>query len=302
MAVPPPATAAPGTGPAAPTPVGPAAPAVLTQPATLRTGSSRTALTASTQMTRHLTTTSTVDYSVGGGVDEASRAALPIIRGPRGELSATYSLTRLDGLETRIAAQHTTASSGTCSPLLVNVPAGATCATTGDTAQISEAWLRRLTRTSTATLAGGASLGHVRLRPEDPFITHVYPVIRASFTHERVVEDLHTFLRVDAQLAPLIDVRTGIVDQRAQGSILLSIPIQRVTLAGSFSGTRSVSSPYVQPVTGLQGVFEVAYRVDRHVSLGAGGRYAWQVQTGQPSISASAAFVQATFRASQLHF
>jgi hypothetical protein len=292
----------PTTGPAIPTPVGPATPAPLTQPAVLKTASSRTVLTGAAQLSRRLTATSLLEYSTSGGVDDASRAFLPLLSGPRAEAIGTYRLTRLDGLETRVGAQRTTTTAGPCSPLLTNVPPGSVCSSSADTAQATEGWLRRLTRTSTATLAAGASLVHLRVRLEDPFITRAYPVVRASFVHDRLVEDVHAIVRVDAAVAPGIDLRTGTVDQRATAAVVLTLPISRVTLTGTFSGARTLYTLFAQPTTALQGAFDVEYRVDRHVGVGGGLRYGFLAQDGQPVIATSAAFVQATFRASQLHF
>jgi hypothetical protein len=294
------AQGAPAVGPAAPAPVG--VPAQLTPPTTLRTGSSRTTLTATTQLSRRWVTTTLVEFAIAGGLDTASRQTLPLLRGPRGEASALYTLTRLDALETRLSVQRGTAGEGPCSPAIANVQLGATCEPVTDTAQLTEAWRRRLTRSSQITLAGGAAVGSVRLRSEDPFVDRVYPVFRSTFEHERVVSDIRTLVRVDALLAPTIDVRTGVLDERAQASITLTVPVRPVTFIGSFTGARSVTSPFVQPLKSLTGVFEAEYRVSAITSVGAGVRYVWQEQEGFPSIAGEAAFVQATFHAPQARF
>jgi hypothetical protein len=293
--------ATPPPGPAAPPPAGPTTP-TLAAPTTLRMGSSRTVLATALTLSRRWTATTAVEYVMAGGVDTASQANLPLLRGPRGEATATYAATRLDGLETRASVQRGTTTEGLCSPAIADVPVGATCAPVTDTGQITEAWQRRLTRDSQATLGAGAAWTAVRIRPEDRFVDRLFPVVRASFEHARVVQDIRTIVRLDALLAPTIDVRTGVLDQRAQGSVALTLPFHEVTLSGSFSAARSVSSPFVRPLTALTGVLETAYHFSRVSEIGGGVRYALLEQEGLPRIAGGAAFLQATFHAPRTRF
>jgi hypothetical protein len=184
----------------------------------------------------------------------------------------------------------------------VGVAVGAICAPIVETGQLLESWQHRLTRTSAATLGGGAAAARMRLKPGDPYVDRVYPVLRGTFEHARVVENVRTSVRVDALVAPAIDVRTGTLDQRGQASISLTVPMRRVTFSGSFAGARSIASPAVRPLKSLTGVFETTYRMTRVTSLGAGVRYAWQEQDGLATIAGGAAFMQVTFTVPEAHF
>jgi len=192
-------------------------------PSAIIFGNSRTVLTSRVQLSRLWSASTSLEYSLAGGLDAASRQTLPFLHGPSGEASVLYALSRIDGLETRVAAQRSESTVGLCSPIIQGVFLGETCNPTAETAQLTEAWRRRLTRTAQTSLGVGGSYVHLRLRDEDPFVNRLYPVVQASFTttfvRPRLNEEARSSLRIDAQMAPLVDVRTGIIDQRAQALV-----------------------------------------------------------------------------------
>jgi hypothetical protein len=116
------------------------------------------------------------------------------------------------------------------------------------------------------------------------------------------VEQVRTVVRLDAQVAPIVDFRTGIIDDRAQGTLTLQLPLRNVTMTGALSGTRSVDSLFTEPVTSVQGNFEMEYRVERYLGVGGGIRYAWQEQPTVGTFSTGILFVEATFRVPQMKF
>jgi hypothetical protein len=294
---------APAGGPSAPPPSGGAGgPApLLPNPAVLRFGSSRTVLTAELQLTRRWLGASSVEYGVAGGVDEDSRALLPFVRGPRAEARASFSATRLDSLETRASVLRTDTSTAPCSAAVRDAAPGASCSPTAEAAQLTESWQRRLTRRAQLSVGAGASVVGVRLLPEDPFVEKVFPVALASFQHERQ-RNLPTSLRLEAQVGPLLDVRTGIVDELAQATLDSRLTIRPVTLIFTLGATHSLGSQFVEAAGSLQGSFEAEYRVDDYVSLGTGVRYAWQEQGGVQTFSGGSAFAQVTLRAPPARF
>jgi hypothetical protein len=303
-------------GPAGPggVPVTGGAPvAAVVPPATIRTMSSRTGLASQVQLSRRWQATSLVEYQMGGGVDEASRATLPFVHGPRAEASATYAATRLDGVESRLSLQHGFTSTGPCSPILTNIPLGTICAPQTSSAVLTEGWRRRLGHSDTIALGAGASYGTVRLLAGDRPYTRLYPAFRASFDHsapapQAAAPDSHqapratSALHVEASVTPVVDQRTGVLDERGQASAGLTIPIDGLTLTGTFSGARSITSPFIEPVTILTGVLDAGYHVSRVLELGTGVRYIWQIQSGFPTIAGGAAFVAATLHAPQIRF
>lgn len=293
------------------TPPGPTAPPAtslppgaqaLAAPATIFFGRSTTTLATRLTLSRRWFASTSLAYTLGGGLDAASRAALPFVGGPRAEALASYSLTRGDVLDSRAAAQHGTATASPCSAAISGVTAADTCSPLAESVQLTESWRRQLTRSTQAWLGGGASVVHVRLRPTDPNVDRVYPVALTGFLHEHEVNGIRTLIRFDAQVSPLLDARTGVLDERATGTLSVTLPFRRLALLTALAGTRSIASPFVRPVKVVQGTAEAEYRVSPLLTLGVGGRYAWQEQAGIGEFAGGLVFAQATFHAPQLKF
>jgi hypothetical protein len=276
---------------------------LLASPVSVLYGSSRTDLTSQVAFSRRWTGTSLVEFAVQGGADAASQLVLPIVEAPRAEATLKWSETRNDALETKVTAMHSDASVGPCfTALITPQPLGSLCEPTGDLVQGTETWRHRLSRHTEAWIGAGPAFVLARLAPRTAYEDAAYPVFLAGFQYLRTVEDVKTVLRLDAQLAPLVDLRTGIVDDRAQGTLTLSVPLRDVTLTGALSGTRSVETLLSQPVESVQGSFEMEARVDPELSVGAGVRYVWQDQAGIGVFATGLAFVQATFRTRRFRF
>jgi hypothetical protein len=284
-------------------PVGGSTVQLLAAPETVTFGASRTDLTSRIHFSRLWLGTGLLEYSIQGGLDASSRTALPIVKGPRADVTLAYSATRLDTIETRFAGATSIASIGLCSPTLLNpFPIGAECQPEAGNAQVTLAWRRRLSRHSEAWIGAGPSLVVARLRPSDSYTEATYPAAIGGFQYLSSVEQVRTVLRFDAQIAPLVDVRTGIIDDRAQGTLTLSLPFRDLTVTGSASGSRSIDPLFAEPVTSALGSFEVDYRIERYLSLGGGVRYAWQDQATLGAFSSGLLFVQATVRAPTVRF
>jgi len=290
--------------PGAPAPVtGTPGVQALANPATLHFGSSRTDLTSQVTVSRRWVETNLIEYAVQGGTDAASRAILPVVYGPRAEATVRYSASRIDAAETSVSGAHSDSTSGACFPALINpLPAGSICEPTGDTLQATETWRHHFTRQSEAWLGAGPAVVAARLRPSSAYEDAVYPAVLAGFQYKRSVEHVRTVLRFDAQIAPLVDVRSGIVDDRAQGILTLQVPLRDVNVLGGLSATRSVASLLSQPVSAVRGSVEVEVKLDPELSVGAGVRYAWQEQTGFGAFSSGLAFIQATFHGTDIRF
>ncbi|HEX8790757.1 MAG TPA: hypothetical protein VF765_07380 [Polyangiaceae bacterium] len=257
----------------------------LTPPATLLYGSSRTSLAAQYALSRRWSASATIDYSITGGLDAPSRAFLPVVRSPRGEGAIQYSLTRLDGLGTRLSALRADTSSGPCSVALTTLPPNSTCSPIVEEVQLEEAWTHRLTRTSDVSFGGGATFVHEQSRAIDPFVDVLYPVARATFTDSEGTTDSALQLRFEALLAPVLDIRTGILDERVQANATAAVPIRRVTIDGGLGATRSIASQFLQPLTTVQAFVEAEYALSKTVGVGGGVRFAWQNQEGAGSFT-----------------
>jgi hypothetical protein len=292
---------------------------LLAPPSTINFGSSRTDLTGRFILSRRWLATSLLEYLAQGGLDSASRAVLPVVSGPRAEVVAAFKATRIDAVETKLtgSASVTSGTLAGASPvtagaalpttscvvgLITPLPIGAECSPEGFTLGLTETWRRQLSRHAEAWLGAGPVFVEARLGPELPYASAVYPTGAAGFQYRSSVEQVRTLLRLDAQVAPIVDVRTGIIDDRAQATLTLQLPLHNVTMTGALSGTRSVDSLYTEPVTSVQGNFEMEYRVERYLGVGGGIRYAWQEQPTVGTFSTGLLFVEATFRVPQMKF
>jgi hypothetical protein len=276
---------------------------LLANPVSVLYGSSRTDFTSQVALSRRWLSTTLLDYSVQGGADAAAQEVLPLVFGPRAEQTLRWSVTRIDAIESKVTGAHSDASAGPCfTALLQPLPVGSICEPTGDIAVWTETWRRRMSRHTDAWIGAGPAFAIARLLPAAPYVYATYPSVLAGFIYRSSVETVRTILRLDAQLAPVVDLRSGIVDDRAQGTLSLQLPLRDVTMTGALSGTRSVESLLSQPVESVQGSFEIEDRIDPELSVGAGARYAWQEETGLGAFSSGLVFIQATFRTRELRF
>jgi hypothetical protein len=287
--------------PVTPTPVG-GGPQLLAQPATLLFGSSRTVLASQLAFSRRWSGTASIEYDVQGGLDAASQAYLPFVSGPRADATATYALTQVDSLQTRASALESSASSSPCSPVAINVPPGSSCDPAVQEVLVTETWQHRLSRTWQSALGAGASYLRARLRDEQPYEQFVYPVGSASI--ERVTGPLENrnIIRLEALVSPVLDVRIGVLDERAQATFDVSQRFRNTTVRGRVAAARSIESPLVEPATFFQTSLETDVRLSPIVSVGGGIRYAWQEQAPLGAFSGGFVFAGVTFSAPEIRF
>jgi hypothetical protein len=284
----------------------------LANPETVDYGASRSDLNLRYQFSRRSFTEILLEYGIQGGLGAASQTILPVVQGPRAEALIGYKASRVDTVETHLIGATSSSTPIDCSPYLINpLPNNELCQPNAYSAQLTEMWRRQLTRHSEVWIGAGPGLVLARLSPDYNYTHAVYPIVVAGFQYARTLESIKPVLRFDFQVAPLIDVRTGIIDDRAQGTLTLTVPIRYLKLTGSLSGSRSVDPLFAEPVTSILGNFEADYRLESYVSLGGGIRYAWQEQTlydqttqtkSTGVYSTGMLFVQATFRAPTLRF
>jgi hypothetical protein len=275
---------------------------LLAPPGSIDFGGSRTSLGSELRVTRRWLGSLRVEYGVQGGLGASSQALLPLVRGPRAEAGADFRASRIDSLATRASVLRSDTSTAPCYPALLGVTAGDTCAPTAEAGELREVWRHNLTREDTATATAGASYVHARLRPADSFRDVVYPLAVIGFEHATGRETARSVFRAEGQIAPVVDLRTGAIDERAQTTVSLTAPLRSVLLSGTLAAARSLDSPFIQPVTVVQAACEAEYRVDRYIGVGGGLRYAWQHQDPIGTFSGALAFVQITVRAAEVRF
>jgi hypothetical protein len=285
----------------------------LTQPASIDIGSSRTFLASDLELSRVTTFGADVGYTIQGGLDAAAQAVLPLLQGPRADAHLLVKATRVDTFVTDALVQRSDAESGPCSALIPGVTAADECQVESYIGQTSESWRRRLAPHDTISLGAGLAVARTRIRSSDTFATYVYPVALASYEHEtRLVASAlelspdtgsaHAVLRVDAQIAPYIDVLTGAEDYRAQGTISLTVPFYRTTVRVAMWSMKSIESQFIAPVTMYRVDVDLDHRLSDVLSVGIGARYAWQDQAPFGVLQTGILLAQATVRAPIFHF
>lgn len=275
---------------------------LLAQPVTLLYGSSRTVLASQFGLSRRWSGTASIEYDIAGGLDASSRAYLALVKGPRADATATYSLTEIDKLETRASALASTATSAPCSPAALDVPAGSNCDPSAEEGLLTETWGHRLSRAWTSALGAGASYVRVRLTDVQPYEQSVYPVGSASIERATGPVESRNVIRLEALLNPVLDVRTGLLDERGQASFYVSQRFRKTTALGRVAAAHSIESPLMQPATLFMTSLEIDEELSKIVSVGGGISYAWQEQGGLGTFSGGYAFAFLTVRAPEIQF
>src|ERR1700690_2226548 len=262
---------------------------------TLELGSSSTDATLSQRVGRRLRVSLSGGYLVSGGIDAASQAYLPEQYGPRASASVIYQLSRRDSLNTRASAEEISTTGG-C-PSLAPTMSGI-CHERVDAARLDETLRRRLSRTTTLSLGGGLALYDIDAY--GTVATIIYPVALATLAYRFGVRGTRT-LSLSAELAPIVDDRTGLASERVQENVNLTDRIDRMlTLHFGVSGLETVpplvgSDPY--PVTIVTGSVDAILHLHRQVDLRIGAQALWQDQTGYGTLWSIFGYAALTVRA-----
>jgi len=275
---------------------------LLAEPVTLLYGSSRTVLASQVVFSRRWSGTASIEYWMQGGVDAASQAYLPFVSGPRADASATYALTRIDSLQTRASGLESSSTNAPCSPAAIGVRTSLPCDPTAQEAIATETWQHHLSPEWTSALGAGAAWVRLKLQAPQLYSTFVYPVGSASIERATGPVENRNIVRLEALVTPVLDVRIGLLDERGQATLDVSQQFGKTKLTSRVTGTRSLDSQLMQPVTGFGASLETEVQVSTVVSVGGGIRYAWQEQDNIGTLSGGYIFAGVTLRAPEIHF
>lgn len=259
---------------------------LLTAPQTLQLGSSNTTFVATTNLTRRAIASADAGYSLAGGVDASSRAALPLLFGPRAGASLSYAVSRTDRWITAATGQHLDSTIALCPPPVTGVvqpqmpvtPAALDCQPESDIVQGSESWSHRFSRSTTMVVGAGVSAAESRLTHHDPYQKSVFPTGTFSFARRFGNYGLDS-VSLDVGLYPVVDPRFGTVSEWVQGQLSSVWRLNnRVTLRFGGGGVQTLPASDPLATTMIHGELEASYRVDRHVLLSLGESGAWQDQ------------------------
>lgn len=223
---------------------------------------SSTTTLASRLTLRRWTLDMTIGYELSGGAGAASRAFLPFQGGPGGRMTAGYDASRRDRLETSVSGSEASFSTGAQSVVV----------------QVDEVYRHLLSRLTEARLSIGVSEARTRTSPTAAYAFGTYPVAEAVIDHHPN-HDGHTDVRVGVKLGPVVNRLIGLVDQRVEGSLVLTHRHRRLDTHVFASGSQSIPANDVNATSLVSGELGAAYRVTRLVVFDAGLRGMWQRQT-----------------------
>ena len=277
-------------------------PLAVAPPTTILFGTSSTAGTVTYRFDRRTTASVGAEYFLYGGLDAISQATLPEQIGERAFATFDYALTRSDGLQTVLNAQHVDFTQTPCVP-----PAGQTsdtsvlCSPDDDLAQAMELLRHALSRSETVTVGAGAAVAAVREQPDTPHSVSYFPV--AQVIYARQLDREGSRLTATARLAPYVDLRTGTVLNALLGDVTLAERLSPyLTLNVSFGGSQNLPAGEPAAASIARGEVSMEYRLSRQVLLTLGERAFWENENALGEFASAIGFVALTVREPTLRF
>ena len=275
---------------------------------TIKTGSTHTALTMQAQLNRQASMSLGVSYLLSGGLDAVSRETLPLQYGPRADASFTYSLTRRDQLVTMAYVMGSQFGVTQCFNPVTGL--GETdamgnpleCEPDAWIEQISEGIRHAIGRQTELSLDAGVSAVENRLTNGAAYDNRPFPNAHAALSHRFGPRGTSSVL-VEANLLPVVDWRSGLVQERLQGQLsLLDEVAPRVTLHVAANGSTTVPTDAPLAAQLVGGLAEVTYKKSRTLLLTAGLRGWWQDQSPTGAFSSFLLYLDVTVLAPALRF
>lgn len=277
---------------------------ILVTPQTITFASTRTLGTIAVRADARTAFVVDGGYFWSGGIGQPSRAVVPQQYGPRADASLSYAFGRADEAVTTAYAQVTQLTDTLCvSPEgTVDTTTAQTCSPQVQIGQITEGVRHGISPSTSLQVDGGAAFARTRVDRGAPYQLEVFPSGRVALTH-RTGKSGHLTLELSAQLSPLIDPRTGVVSNFAQGQIGLTDPLTHiVTLHGALTCAQTVPTDAPLAVTVVNGTVEVSFQLARQVELGLGESGAWQTERTLGTFFFTYGYLAVTVHAPALRF
>jgi hypothetical protein len=217
----------------------------------------------------------TANYLVYGGLDTAGREVIPFQHGPSADARVTYAFSHVDGVFVDANYWMIDTAEGPC---LVPGVALTTCAPDGLMGSLTLGLRHSFSRATDAALAAGASVVRSRVDPTFLYTMGYYPAAIATYEHRFGLEARPSLLRFDAQLGPVVDIRSGAVDNRAQLSGTLTWFDRLRVVTGGFGAAHSLGDVLEPPSTIFFLTSQLDYHVTRRLTLSLQASYYWQYQ------------------------
>ncbi len=246
-------------------------------------------------------------YRVGGGLGQSAQPYLPQQFGPRGAIAIGYVASRRDTFSTLAAAQNTITPYGQCFPPSTS-PIPTFCRNEAPSAEVLETLRHELSRPASLSLGAGAA-AIVTVTEEGQRELAIVPVATAALT-EQLDDRGADSLGLAIQLAPLVDIRTGLLSERIQATASLSSRVSRSVIVIATAGLLKSLDTFLadpSPITALTGGVEARIQLSREIDVGMGALAVWQDQPGYAAFGASdqgseTGYVSVTARVPTLHF
>ncbi len=240
-------------------------------------------------------------YRRSGGLGQDAQAYLPAQFGPRASLAISYAVSREDTVITVASAQNTITPLGECFPL-TNPPS--ICRTEAPILQLQELLQSRLSGTTSLSAGAGAAVD-VAVTPAGERELVIDPVATATVIEQLDARRADT-LGLSLQLAPLVDIRTGLPSERIQATASLSTQVSpSVVVISSAAILKSIDVPIHDPapIVALSGSLEARLRISPEVDVGLGAQALWENQPGYPPpLATETGYVNVTARVPTLDF
>jgi hypothetical protein len=268
-------------------------------PGPITFGASNSSANIAFRASRRATLTLLGGFSLSGGIGTDAQSLLPLQENSIAATTLAYSLSKSDRLSFGTTASWTT-TSGACPPGLG--PAASTipgtappnCTEQVPSVQVQATINHELTSASAVSVAGGVSV----LVAQAPGLEELVIVPTVSSTYTQTLGALAaSHLSVNAQLAPTVDLLTGLPSTRVQVGASLSKTVLRALTVGLVaSGAHSIPVPVrdLYPITLFSGGLTVAWQLERQLALSAGLNELWQNEARYPTFGSTVAYLAAT--------
>jgi hypothetical protein len=272
-------------------------------PAVVVSQSTHTALTLRARPDRVDSLSLEIAYLTGGGLDARSRTYFPEQYGPRADASFAHALSRRDQAVTLAYASAAQFTSGQCYDAITGALVGTQqCSPAAQVAQITEGIRHTIDRATTLSADVGIAGTRTRSTESVSYEENLYTSGNLELAQHFGPEGKSSIL-LGAYIAPMVDWRTGIVNERLRGHIALTEALTSlVTFRATVDGSQTIPTDAPLATSLLGGLAEVVYRSSRNVLLTVGLRAWWQQQSAFGTYSSYVLYFDVTAFAPALRF
>jgi hypothetical protein len=264
--------------------------------------STNTALTLQAHLDRVDSLSLGIAYLTSGGVDTKSRSYFPEQYGPRADASFAHALSRRDQAVTLAYASAAQFTSGQCYDTITGAFGTGQCSPAAQVAQISEGIRHTVDRAT--TLSADVGIAGTRTRSTDSmsYEEKLYPIGNLEVAQHFGLAGKSSVL-LGAYIAPVLDWRTGIVNERLRGHIALTEALTAlVTFRATVDGSQTVPTDAPLATSLVGGLAEVVYQSSRNVLMTVGLRAWWQQQAPYGTYNSYILYFDVTALAPALRF